>query len=46
MARPTDPVKHPAKAIKTRKITVDEAKASARKAMDRYGKALKELARR
>ena len=33
-------------AVKRREITVEEAKASARKAISRYKSALKELARR
>ena len=44
--RPIDPAERPASTIKTRKITVEEAKASSRKAIGRYRSALKELAKR
>ena len=41
-----DPAKRPASTTKTRKITVEEAKVSSRKAIGRYKSALKELAKR
>ena len=44
--RVINPQKRPASATKTREITAEEAKASSRKAINRYKSAIKDLARR